>query len=157
MNSDLLTDAILAMAISDHDGSVQLLLPVLRQQTWNLLIERDEKDFALAVHSLVAGVAADPRYAPAFSQEPESRTSLPSPSSTPSPSTPGLIWTMSASIMLRLRELSGQCVAYVTTCYRRVREIGVAVDHWHPRSSILGQPVTRISRNRRARRSFRLP
>jgi hypothetical protein len=33
MNSELLIDAVLAMAISDHDGSVQLLLPVLRQQT----------------------------------------------------------------------------------------------------------------------------
>jgi hypothetical protein len=34
-----------------------------------------------------------------------------------------LLWTMAASTMARLRELGRRCVAYATTCCRRLREI----------------------------------
>ena len=71
MSPDVIIDAVLATAIVEHRGNVVLLLPVLRADA-RKIAARGEKEFVLAVHSMVEGVAADPRFAQAFTQEPRS-------------------------------------------------------------------------------------
>jgi hypothetical protein len=67
IKSDDFVDLALACAISDHDGNVQLLVPVLRQQARDLA---GKKDFVIEVFRPVEGIAADRRYGAAFNQEP---------------------------------------------------------------------------------------
>src|SRR5438874_12032919 len=77
-NDDVILEAVRATAIVAHAGNVPLLLPVLRAQCRGLV---GEPDVVIRVFRLVAIIAEDPRYRPAFDQQ-KSRDTISAPVTT---------------------------------------------------------------------------